>query len=57
MKYQTLAKSPVLFGRFTGLTVQGFDRLSLKLKPLWDKAETERLSRDNRQRQIGGGRK
>jgi len=57
MKYQTLAKSPVLFGRFTGLTVQEFDRLSLKLKPLWDKAETERLSRDNRQRQIGGGRK
>lgn len=57
MKYQTIAKNPVLFSRFTGLTIQEFSTLSRELKPLWDKAERERLSRNDRKRNIGGGRK
>lgn len=48
MKYQTLVKNPVLFGRFTGLTIQEFSTLSAELQPLWNQSEKERLSRDNR---------
>lgn len=57
MKYKTLAKNPALFSRFTGLTIQEFNKLSQELKPLWNQSEKERLFRDNRKRDIGGGRK
>lgn len=57
MKYSNLSKKPMLFSRYTGLSISEFNKLTKELEPLWQKAEAERLSRSNRQRIIGGGRK
>ena len=54
--YQKIFKKAQLFSRFTGLSLSEFGELSQELKPLWDKAEEDRLSRDDRKRRIGGGR-
>ncbi len=43
--------------RFTGLNPLQFETLSKRLEPLWIKMETGRLTRINRIRRIGGGRK
>lgn len=57
MKYTKLSQKPILFRRYTGLSVAEFQQLIIKIEPLWRQAEIKRLSRPNRQRQIGGGRK
>lgn len=57
MKYSTLSKKPTRFMLYTGLNVADFDKLANKLEPLWQEAEIQRLSRPNRQRKIGGGKK
>lgn len=56
MNYQKLFRKPLVFARFTGLTIEEFQDLAKELKPLWQAAEVRRLSRPNRQRKIGGGR-
>ena len=43
--------------RFTGLTVDQYKILVGRLKPLWETAESSRLWRSNRKRDIGAGRK
>lgn len=52
-----IIKRPKLFQRFTGITIPQFRNLSKRMLSLWKKAEKKRLSRNNRKRKIGGGRK
>lgn len=55
--YQKLSKNPRKFYRFTSLSLTLFQSLVQKLKPLWEEAEFQRLSRPERQREMGAGRK
>jgi len=57
LNFINLSKKPTKFYRFTGLKVGEFLILKEEIEPLWQKAEIKRLSRPNRQRAIGGGRK
>lgn len=55
--YERLSKKAVAFKSMTGLTVQEFDLLHHDLIAANEAAETRRLSRPDRQRAIGAGRK
>jgi hypothetical protein len=55
--YEKLGKKPVAFRSMTGLTVKEFDLLYQDLIPANEAAEIRRLSRSDRQRTIGAGRK
>lgn len=55
--YHKHFNNPERLKRFTGLTVQQFNLLTSRLQPLWQEAERDRLIRDNRKRDLGGGRK
>lgn len=55
--FQNLAKKPRHFQSFTGLTPKEFSVLANEIKPLWKKREHARLSRINRIRGIGAGRR
>lgn len=55
LTYEWLRGKPQRFQRLTGLSVEAFDRLARTVEPLWSAAERKRLSRQNRQRAIGGG--
>jgi len=57
LNFINLSKKPTKFYRFTGLEVGDFLILKEEIEPLWQEAEIKRLSRPNRQRAIGGGRK
>jgi len=57
LTYQKLFNNPGKLVRFTGLNPFQFETLAKRLEPLWTKAEKERLTKDNRKRGIGGGRK
>jgi hypothetical protein len=57
LNFNYLSQKPTKFYRFTGLKVGEFLILKEEIEPLWQKAEIKRLSRPNRQRAIGGGRK
>jgi hypothetical protein len=50
-----LIKNKTKFQRIFGLQPQQLEILVIKLNPLWDKAETERLTRAERKRGIGAG--
>lgn len=55
--YKKLSKNPKAFQVLTGLTVTEFDELYTVFEPAWFEAEFIRLSRADRQRQIGAGAK
>jgi hypothetical protein len=55
--YQKLFNNPAKLLRFTGFDIFQFKVLSSQLKPLWEEEELKRLSRKNRIRAIGSGRK
>jgi len=55
INYQRLSQKPKIFKNLTGATIDEFDRVYQQAYPVWQ--EQERLSRPNRQRAIGGGRK
>lgn len=55
--FNTLSKIPSKFYRYTGLSVGEFFVLVNETEELWQESERKRLSRPNRQRAIGGGRK
>lgn len=57
LTYKKLFNKPGKLVRFTGLTVEQFQILIQRLLPLWEETERKRLSRENRRRDIGGGRK
>jgi len=57
LTYQKLFNNPGKLVRFTGLNPFQFETLVKRLEPLWIRAETNRLTRDDRRRKIGAGRK
>lgn len=57
LTYAKLASKPSRVQRFTSLTKDQFETLALHLQPLWEKAETKRLSYQGRKRGIGAGRR
>ncbi|MCK6581421.1 MAG: transposase [Anaerolineae bacterium] len=56
MRYSYLNTYPNVFLKMTGLRVSEFDRLVEDVMPLFSAAELQRLSRPDRQRELGGGR-
>lgn len=54
---QSVLKSGQRVKQCTGLEFDKFKALALNLEPLWEEAERKRLSRPNRERKIGGGRR
>lgn len=57
MSYSKLSKNSRLFARFTGLTLEEFNRLFRKIEKEYPKFEIERLSRKDRINAIGQGSK
>jgi len=57
MKLFALRQHPKAFRRLTGLTVEKFDELLSKVRPIFESTEKKRLSRADRKRAIGAGRK
>jgi hypothetical protein len=55
MKYVYLSGFPKIFLSMTGLHLDEFDDLVEAVKPLYQAAELKRLSRPDRQRDLGGG--
>lgn len=56
MRYSYLNAYPNVFLKMTGLRVSEFDRLVEDIMPFLSVAEIQRLSRPDRQRELGGGR-
>jgi len=56
MRYSYLNSYPNVFVKMTGLRVAEFDALVSDVLPAFSQAEIQRLSRPNRQREMGGGR-
>jgi hypothetical protein len=56
MRYEHLKHHPNVLLKMTGLRIGEFDTLVDDLLPQWVQTESERLSRPDRQREIGGGR-
>lgn len=57
MRYNTLRHRPKHFLAFTGLMVEEFDRLVAVIYTEWTSQRLQRLTRPDRKRKIGGGRK
>jgi DDE superfamily endonuclease/Helix-turn-helix of DDE superfamily endonuclease len=55
MKYVYLSGFPKIFLTMTGLHLNEFDELVREVEPLYQAAEQKRLSRPDRQRDVGGG--
>lgn len=55
LTYQKISKHPSHFLRYTGLTIQQFDRVYNELAPQAERARQERLFRPDRLRGLGGG--
>jgi Helix-turn-helix of DDE superfamily endonuclease len=57
MRYEYLIDNPTVFLKMTGLRITEFDTLVTDILPQFMEAELKRLSRANRQRDVGGGRR
>lgn len=55
MRYEYLSQHPTVFQKCTGLTVTLFDQLVDDVVPLYLEAEARRLSRPDRERDLGAG--
>jgi hypothetical protein len=55
LNYSALSKNPQHFRNFSGLQIQEFDTLNLKIKEKYTSYEQKRLQRENRKRAIGAG--
>jgi hypothetical protein len=56
MSYARLLK-PLLFRSFTGLTISEFDAIYVNIESRYNEYESKRLSKRNRQRDVGAGRR
>jgi hypothetical protein len=56
-KAARLRRNPDTFRRLTGIAPEDFDEIMEDLPALYEEAERERLSRPDRKRAIGAGRK
>ena len=57
LRFKKISKRPKILFRPTGLTVEQFINLSVKLNPFWRQTEKKRLSQRERKRALGQGRK
>jgi hypothetical protein len=57
LTYEKLLKKKNRLNRLTGLSPEQYRLLCARLRPLWAKAEIQRLSRPHRRRVIGAGRR
>ena len=57
MRYNTLRHRPRYVLAFTGLTIEEFNQLVASIRSDWITQRIERLTRPERRRKIGGGRK
>ncbi len=57
ISFASLSQRPRIFKSLSGLTVSEFADQCQGTRPVWQRQERERLSRADRQRAIGGGRK
>lgn len=57
LTYKELQRKPKQFQAFTGITVTQFTEILNALRPVYVELEQERLTRPDRKRKIGGGRK
>ena len=55
LNYKALSKKPSVFRNFSGLEVQEFDTLNLKISQKYPAHEQNRLQREDRKRAIGAG--
>ena len=55
LNYDLLSKKPSLFRYFSGLELQEFEALNLKIKERYTDFEQKRLSRADRKRSVGAG--
>ena len=53
--YPKLSKVPTVFRSFTGLDVNEFDSVCAKVEEVYPSTEGRRLSRKDRQREVGAG--
>lgn len=56
MRYEYLTQYPNVFLKMTGLHIAEFKQLLRDVLPAFEVAETERLARPQRKREVGGGR-
>ena len=56
MRYEYLSQYPNVFLKMTGLHLPEFKQLLSDVLPAFGAAETERLARSQRKREVGGGR-
>jgi hypothetical protein len=56
-RYHTLTRHPAVFRALTGLSIAQFDALYIEVAPRLGDAERRRLSRPDRRRAIGAGRR
>ena len=57
LRFAKITDKPRKLFRMTGLNVEQFKMLSERLRPLWEEAEKQRLSRPERKHAVGGGRR
>lgn len=57
LTFDRLRAKPTIFKAFTGVSLSEFETLWAQITPLWVAREQQRLSRPNRKRALGGGRK
>jgi hypothetical protein len=55
LNYNALSKNPLHFRNFSGLELQEFDTLNLKINTKYHTYEQKRLAREDRKRAIGAG--
>jgi hypothetical protein len=55
LNYSVLSKNSQNFRNFSGLTVQEFESLTLKIEEKYTAYEQKRLQREDRKRAIGAG--
>jgi DDE superfamily endonuclease/Helix-turn-helix of DDE superfamily endonuclease len=56
MRYEYVTQDPNVFLKMTGLHIPEFKQLLRDVRPAFVAAETERLARPQRKREVGGGR-
>src|SRR3989338_6786271 len=57
LRFKKISKRPKMLFRLSGLTVEQFTNLSVKLNHLWRQTEKKRLSKRERKHALGQGRK
>lgn len=57
LNYTKLSKKPRAFKRFTGFTIEEYNKIYQTIASKYHKFENKRLNRKDRKRAIGGGRK